>query len=99
VAKSKRLLQEVYKPLVIAPPETDDPAIRLWAEQLIQGLNLVLIRTLKENQDRLLAALAYGTGGIATSSILIGDWRIEVDGNNLSVYDPDGNYQGGWSYT
>ena len=98
MAKSTRLLQEVYKPLFIGSPNTGDPAVIEWAKRVEEQINRVLIRILQQNQDRLIAALTGGTGGIATSSVLIGDWRIEIDGRNLSVYDPDGAYQGGWSY-
>jgi uncharacterized lipoprotein YmbA len=89
VAKAKRVLQEIYKPLLIGLPDTDDLAVIEWAKRLEEQINRVLIRILQQNQDRLLAALTGGTGGITTSGItLVGgteDWKIVVSGTKYQL--------------
>lgn len=89
MAKAKRVLQEIYKPLLIGLPDTDDLAVIEWAKRLEEQINRVLIRILQQNQDRLLAALTGGTGGITTSGItLVGgteDWKIVVSGTKYQL--------------
>lgn len=89
MANAKRVLQEVYKPLLIGLPDTDDQKIIEWAKNLEAQINRVLIRILQQNQDRLLSALTSGVGGITTSGItLVGgtqDWKFVVSGTKCQL--------------
>ena len=102
---SKRLLQESYKPLHIEVPEFKDPKVTEWARRVEEQVNRVLIRIMQQNQDRMLAALFSGLGGITTAgatmnSILIpsttGNWTIKVVGDELQVIDHNDVIQGAW---